>query len=137
MWDLVEEYFSDAFYEILAPTIGVLILMILNIIYLFNLNNYNKEVMNRDVFSVMTYANGASWIYLILALFLVVIFGITIWGLFHFRHEIEYRVNIFVLLFYGILCVIQIILIFIFINNPILKSAIIVTLFALGTAMNN
>ncbi|MFM1524539.1 MULTISPECIES: hypothetical protein [Helcococcus] len=107
-----------------------LLYSIISIIYEINLNNFNKELVNKSAIEIMFYNSGKAWSYLIFAIFLVII-GIVIVYYFikefikDFKNDIteeKLLINIFTLIFVIFFIFITIILI----NNPILQAALIV-----------
>lgn len=119
----------DYIKEKISCFILTLIYLIYTIIYLIKLDKLNNELKSftstgvQNAIDVVKYQDGIAIQYFMEAFILVLIGIILIIYVLFSRYEL----NFYLLLIYMFILVVCIVLIILFINNPILKSILIVT----------
>lgn len=119
MIKIIQKYFK----QFLGTTIyGVIVCL-----YLFQLSNYNTELLGKNIIEVMTYKNGMSWEYLFGAIGLCFVAAFLVYYLFSSLKKIEQILDSIILIVLMVIVLILVVLIIYHINNPILRAACCVT----------
>lgn len=134
---MIKEYYLSIREEILGNVIFSFIYIISSIYYLIELNRFNRQYGGlKDAFKVMTIENGIAWKLLSLA-FIFTILGSFLFYLFMKKWRNIQGVSKITLLCLGLCIFIIIIIILKDINNPILRSALVVLFVGSIVALSN
>ena len=101
---------------------SVFIYLVVSVIYMMRLNEYNMELIGKNYIEILLYQNGQSWYYFLVAIALIVSGCLISYLSIKTRYILNDAIDLFILIVIILIIVAVCILLIYFIQNPILRA---------------
>ncbi|MEY8700962.1 hypothetical protein AALH12_07180 [Streptococcus ferus] len=126
MLEIIKEFISYIYEEILLNVIAFVLYIISLCLYLRNVAAFNEKYADLDnYFDVMTVEDGLAWkLFFLAILFALLAIGISFWNVKRFRYVGGY--SKLALIVISVILLMTIFVIYRYIDNPILRATLVV-----------